>query len=83
MVIPGAGRCPGCHLYPLIRVSASETRALRAEGIDLPAFAVTREAVISGAIITGLLWFAFACLAFSGQLTFPLVPIVLTVMLVF
>jgi hypothetical protein len=40
---------------PLIRGSVSETRALRAGGIDLPAFAVTRKAIISGAIITGLL----------------------------
>ena len=66
---------------PLVRGSASETRALRAEGIDLPAFAVTRKAVISGATITGLLWFAFACLAFAGQFAVPLVPIAMTIML--
>src|SRR4051812_45933808 len=64
---------------PLIRGSASETRDLRAEGIDLPAFAVTRKAVIGSAIITGLLWLAFALLAIAGELTFPLVPIALTV----
>ena len=68
---------------PLVRGSASETRALRAEGIDLPAFAVTRKAVVSCAIITGLLWFAFAGLVFAGQLAFPLVPIAMTIMLVF
>lgn len=66
---------------PLIRASTAETRALRAEGIDLPAFAVTRKAVIFLAIITGLLWFSFAMLAFAGQFAFPLVPIAMTIML--
>lgn len=67
---------------PLIRESASETRALRDEGIDLPAFAVTRKAVIGVATITGLMWFAFTLLAIAGELTFPLVPIALTILLV-
>lgn len=68
---------------PLIRGSASETRALRAEGVDLPAFAVTRKAVIFLAIITGVLWCVFAGLAFAGQFVFPLVPIAMTIMLAF
>ncbi|WP_306911017.1 hypothetical protein [Arthrobacter sp. B3I9] len=68
---------------PLLRGSVTETRALRAEGIDLPAFAVTRKAGIYLAITTGLLWFAFAALAVAGQFTFPLVPIAMTLMLAF
>jgi len=67
---------------PLIRGSASETRSLRAEGIDLPAFAVTRKAVIYLAITTCVLWFAFAVLTVAGAFAFPLVPIALTIMLV-
>jgi hypothetical protein len=69
-------------LVPMIRGSASETRSLRAEGIDLPAFAVTRKAVIYLAITTCVLWFAFAVLTVAGAFAFPLVPIALTIMLV-
>jgi hypothetical protein len=66
---------------PLVRGSVSETRVLRAEGIDLPAFAVTRKAITNLAIVTGLLWFAFAALTFAGEPAFPLVPIAMTIML--
>ena len=66
---------------PLIRGAVRETRALRADGVDVPAYAVTRQSVVSTAIITGLLWISFAALAFGGEFVFPFVPIACTVWL--
>jgi hypothetical protein len=47
----------------------------------VPACTVTRKSLISTALVTGLLWLAFAALAFGGQFIFPLVPIAGTVWL--
>lgn len=68
---------------PLIRAAALEARQLRAEGIELPSYPVTRKSLITLTIITGVLWIAFAVLVFSGRPVFPLVPIAGTAWLVF
>lgn len=67
----------------LIRAAASEARQLRAEGIELPSYPVTRKSLISVGVLTGVLWIAFAVVAFSGRPVFPLVPIAGTAWLVF
>ena len=66
---------------PLIRGAAIETRKLRAEGIVLPAYPVNRKTLISTAVITAILWIAFAFLVATGRSTFPLLPIVGTMWL--
>lgn len=68
---------------PLIRAAASEARQLRAEGIELPSYPVTRKSLISMGVLTGVLWIAFAVVAFSGRPVFPLVAIAATAWLVF
>jgi hypothetical protein len=68
---------------PLIRAAVLETRQLRAEGIDLPSYPVTRKSLISVAVITGFLWIAVAVLIFIGKPVFPLLPIATTVWLAF
>jgi hypothetical protein len=68
---------------PLVRGAITETRALRAEGVDMPAFVMTRKALTVLSIITGVLWVVFAILAFLGELVFPLVPVAWTVLLAF
>jgi MFS family permease len=68
---------------PLIRAAASEARQLRAEGIELPSYPVTRKSLISVGVLTGVLWIAFAVVALSGRPVFPLVPIACTAWLVF
>jgi hypothetical protein len=68
---------------PLIRSAALEARQLRAEGIELPAYPVTRKSLIAIAVITGVVWIAFAVVAFTGRPVFPLVPIASTTWLVF
>ncbi|MFJ5700236.1 hypothetical protein [Arthrobacter sp. NPDC093139] len=39
---------------PLIRAAVLETRQLRAEGIELPSYSVTRKSLIAAAVITGV-----------------------------
>lgn len=68
---------------PLIRAAASEARQLRAEGIELPSYPVTRKSLIALGLVTGALWIAFAVVALSGRPVFPLVPIAGTAWLVF
>lgn len=68
---------------PLIRGAITETRALRAEGVDMPGFVITRKALIVLSVITGLLWVVFVVLAFLGEVASLLVPIAWTVLLAF
>lgn len=68
---------------PLVRGATAETRALRAEGVDLPAFVMTRKALIVFSVIAGLQWVAFAVLVFLYEFAFPLVPIAWTILLAF
>lgn len=70
---------------PLIRSAVLETRQLRAEGIELPAFPVTRKSLISAAVITGVLWviYGVAVVMNQDQFVFPLLPIAATVWLAF
>lgn len=68
---------------PLIRGATTETRALRAEGIDMPAFVITRKSLIVLSVITAVFWVVFAVLAFLGEFTSLLVPIAWTVLLAF
>lgn len=68
---------------PLIQAAILETRQLRAEGIELPDYPVTRKSLISAAVITGVLWIIFGIAISTGQLVFPLLPIAGTVWLVF
>jgi hypothetical protein len=68
---------------PLIRAAVLEARGLRAEGIDLPSYPVTRKSLISVAVITGVLWIVFGVLVFIGKPVFPLVPIAGTAWLAF
>ncbi|WP_230010933.1 hypothetical protein [Microbacterium sp. Bi128] len=68
---------------PLIRGAAAETRALRAEGVDMPAVVMTRKALVVLSVITGGLWIVFAVLAFLGESASPLVPIAWTIVLAF
>ncbi|KIS28928.1 hypothetical protein TV39_02055 [Arthrobacter sp. SPG23] len=60
-----------------------ETRKLRAEGIILPSYPVTRKSLISIAVITAILWVVFAFLVATGRPTFPLLPIVGTIWLAY
>jgi hypothetical protein len=60
-----------------------ETRKLRAEGIVLPSYPVTRKSLISFAVITAILWVVFAFLVAAGRPTFPLLPIVGTIWLAY
>lgn len=66
---------------PLIRGAVTETSALRAEGVDLPSYTVTRKTLISFSVLTCLLWIVFAVLAFFGKYYVPLAPIACTVWL--
>lgn len=68
---------------PLIRGAMIEARQLRAEGIVLPSYPVTRKSLISIAVITAVLWVVFAFLVATGRPTFPLLPIVGTIWLVY
>jgi len=68
---------------PLIRGAMVETRKLRAEGIVLPSYPVTRKSLISLAVITAILWVVFAFLVAAGRPTFPLLPIVGTIWLAY
>jgi len=68
---------------PLVRGAIAETRALRAEGVDMPAFVITRKAVIVLAVFTGALWVVFAALTFFGAFAVPLVPIAWSLVLAF
>mgnify|MGYP000385927106 CR=1 FL=1 len=71
----------GAVFVPLFRGAITETRALRAEGVDMPAFVMTRKALTFLTIITGVLWVVFAALAFLGEFAFPLVTTAWTVFL--
>ncbi len=69
---------------PLVRAAMTETARLRAEGVDVPSYAAyptSRKALVSIAVITGVLWIIFAISASFGELFFPLVPISCTVWL--
>lgn len=68
---------------PLIRGAVLETRKLRAEGIDLPSYPVTRKTLISMAVITAVLWVGFAYVVSIGRPVFPLLPIVGTLWLAY
>lgn len=70
---------------PLIRAAVLETRQLRAEGIGLPSYPVTRKSLISAAVITGVLWIIYgvAVVMSRDQFGFPLLPIGGTVWLAF
>jgi hypothetical protein len=68
---------------PLIRGAMIETRKLRAEGIVLPSYPVTRKSLISIAVITAILWLIFAFLVATGRPVFPLLLIVGTIWLVY
>jgi len=68
---------------PLIRGAMIETRKLRAEGIVLPSYPVTRKSLISIAVITAILWVVFAFLVAMGRPTFPLLPIAGTIWLAY
>jgi hypothetical protein len=67
----------------LIRGAVLETRQLRAEGITLPSYPVTRKTLISNAVITGILWVLFAVLVIIGQPVFPLLAVLSTVWLLY
>lgn len=43
-------------VVPLIRAAVLETHQLRAEGIEMPSYPVTRKSLISAAVITAVLW---------------------------
>jgi hypothetical protein len=66
---------------PLIRSAVKETQRLRAEGIDLPSYPVTRKSLITLGIITGLLWALVVVLVAIGRPVIPLLPIACTVWL--
>jgi hypothetical protein len=68
---------------PLIRGAMIETRKLRAEGIVLPSYPVTRKSLISSAVITAILWVIFAFLVATGRPTFPVLPIIGTIWLTY
>lgn len=68
---------------PLIRGAMIETRKLRAEGIVLPSYPVTRKSLISIGVITAILWVVFAFLVAMGRPTFPLLPIAGTIWLAY
>jgi hypothetical protein len=60
---------------PLIRGAVDETRALRAEGVDVPTYTVTRKTLISFSVLTCVLWIVFAVVAFLGKWYVPMAPI--------
>lgn len=68
---------------PLIGGAVAEARDLRAEGVDVPSYTVTRKTLLFFAAITCALWIAFAVLAFYGEPVFPLVPIAASAWLIF
>ncbi|MFC9350454.1 hypothetical protein [Arthrobacter sp. NPDC057013] len=68
---------------PLIRGAVQETRQLRAEGIDLPSYPVTRKSLIGNAVIVGVVWTAFGFLVASGRTAIPLLPIAGTIWLLY
>ena len=70
---------------PLIRAAVLETLQLRAEGIELSSYPVTRKSLISAAVITGVLWaiYGIAVVMAQDQFVFPLLPIAGTVWLAF
>lgn len=70
---------------PLVQAAVVETRQLRAEGIELPSYPVTRKSLISAAVITGALWviYGVAVVMNQDQFVFPLLPIAGTIWLAF
>ncbi|WP_461187909.1 hypothetical protein [Arthrobacter sp. Z4-13] len=68
---------------PLIRGVVRESSKLRAEGIVLPSFPITRKTLISMTVITAVLWIAFVFLVAIGRHTFPLLPILGTIWLAY
>jgi len=56
---------------PLIRGAVDETRALRAEGVNVPTYTVTRKTLISFSVLTCVLWIVFAILAFLREVVQP------------
>jgi hypothetical protein len=80
--------CPPCPFIVTFTLSIGpgaliETRKLRAEGIVLPSYPITRKSLISTAVITAILWGLFAFLVATGRPTFPLLPIVATIWLAY
>jgi hypothetical protein len=71
--------------FPLIRAAVVETHQLRAEGIELPSYPVTRKSLISAAVITVVLWIIFGVAVAMNQdeFVFPLLPIAGTAWLAF
>jgi hypothetical protein len=67
---------------PLIRGAVDETRTLRAEGVHVPTYTVTRKTLISFSVLTCVLWIAFVVVAFFGKSYVPLAPIACTIWLV-
>lgn len=55
---------------PLVRGVVTETRELRAQGIDMPTDTITRKSVIVSSVITGVLWIVFAIFAVLGEFAF-------------
>ncbi|MDR6557755.1 hypothetical protein J2809_002115 [Arthrobacter pascens] len=72
-------------VVPLIRAAVLETRQLRAEGIEMPSYPVTRKSLISAAVITAVLWIinGVAVAMNQDQFVFPLLPIAATAWLAF
>lgn len=68
---------------PLIRGAILEARQLRAEGINLPSYPVTRKTLITHAVLAGILWVLFAVTVAIGQPVFPLLPIAATIWLAY
>lgn len=58
-----------------------ETRQLRAEGVDLRTFAVTRRSLIAFTVFTAALWILAAVLSVAGEPALPLLPILCSVWL--
>ncbi|MFC9352855.1 MULTISPECIES: hypothetical protein [Terrabacteria group] len=63
---------------PLIRGASQETRQLRAEGIDLPSYPVSRKSLVTNAVITGVAWVGFAVFAAAGQPPAVVLPVACT-----
>ena len=68
---------------PLMRGAVLETRELRAEGIDLPSYPVTRKTLVTTTVITGIAWIAFAVFAVAGDPLSLVLPIACTVWLAY
>lgn len=70
---------------PLLRAAATETRQLRAEGIDpLSHSPVTRKTLIFVSVFTVVLWIGLAGLVITtGGWVFPVTPILCTIWLAF